>query len=103
MITEAKIATLRPKEYDTPRLTTFLFFAFEQAWGRTSGGSDASIRFLSDGSGALTRAMGLVMDTPVGIRTKRFSLIADNGVVTHYFNAEKQSSDTWAPNVLAAL
>lgn len=74
-----------------------------EAWGRTSGGSDASIRFLSDGSGALTRAMGLVMDTPVGIRTKRFSLIADNGVVTHYFNAEKQSSDTWAPNVLAAL
>lgn len=47
--------------------------------------------------------MGLVMDTPVGIRTKRFSLIADNGVVTHYFNADKQSSDTWAPNVLAAL
>jgi 2-Cys peroxiredoxin 5 len=37
------------------------------------------------------------------VRTKRFSLIADDGVVTHYFSADKESSDTWAPNVLAAL
>jgi len=74
-----------------------------EAWGRTSGGSAAGIRFLADDSGALTRALGLVMETPVGIRTKRFSLIAKDTVVTHYFSSAKESSDTWAPNVLAKL
>lgn len=74
-----------------------------EAWGRTSGGADAGIRFLADDSGALTRALGLVMDTPVGIRTKRFSLVADDNKVTHYFSSAKQSSDTWAPSVLSKL
>jgi 2-Cys peroxiredoxin 5 len=74
-----------------------------EAWGRTSGGSDAGIRFLADDTGDLTRALGLAKETPVGIRTQRFSLIADDGVVTHYFSSAKQASDTWAPNVLAKL
>jgi peroxiredoxin len=75
-----------------------------EAWGRTTGGTAAGIRFLSDGStGALTKALGLVVATPMGMRTKRFSLIADNNVVTHYFSSAKESSDTWAPAVLSAL
>ena len=74
-----------------------------QAWGRTSGGAVKAIRFLADGAGELTRALGLVMETPNGIRTKRFSLIAEDGVVTHYFSSAKESSDTWAPAVLAKL
>ena len=74
-----------------------------EAWGRTSGGSDAGIRFLADADGELTKSLGLVMDTPVMMRTKRFSLIAEDGVVTHYFSSAKESSDTWAPKVLAAL
>jgi len=43
------------------------------------------------------------MPTPVLLRTKRFSLIAEDGKVTHYFSSAKQSSDTWAPAVLSAL
>ena len=74
-----------------------------QAWGRTSGGADAGIRFLSDDSGDLTKALGLELPTPVLLRTKRFSLIAEDGKVTHYFSSAKQSSDTWAPAVLSAL
>jgi len=74
-----------------------------EAWGRTSGGAAAGIRFLADASGDLTRALGLVMETPVGIRTKRFSLVAEDGKVTHYFSSAKESSDTWAPAVLAKL
>lgn len=74
-----------------------------QAWGRTSGGAGAGIRFLSDDSGTLTKSLGLIKETPVGIRTKRFSLITDDGVVTNYFSSSEQSSDTWAPNVLSAL
>lgn len=74
-----------------------------EAWGRTSGGSDAGIRFLSDSNGELTKALGLVMETPVGLRTKRFSLVADDGKVTHYFSADKETSNTWAPAMLAKL
>lgn len=74
-----------------------------EAWGRTSGGSDAGIRFLSDAEGKLTKEFGLVVETPVGISTKRFSLIADDNKITHYFSSGKESSDTWALNVLAAL
>jgi 2-Cys peroxiredoxin 5 len=74
-----------------------------EAWGRTSGGADAGIRFLADDSGELTKALGLELPTPVLLRTKRFSLIAEDGKVTHYFSSAKQSSDTWAPAVLSAL
>jgi peroxiredoxin 5 len=74
-----------------------------QAWGRTSGGADAGIRFLSDDSGDLTKSLGLAKEGPVMLRTGRFSLIADDGVVTHYFSSAKEASDTWAPKVLAAL
>ncbi|KAL7537500.1 hypothetical protein ACHAXR_007859 [Thalassiosira sp. AJA248-18] len=77
-----------------------------EAWGRSSGGADAGIRFLSDADGELSRALGLVIEpSPEGfmVRSKRFSLIAEDGVVTHYFSSAKESSDTWAPNVLKAL
>jgi peroxiredoxin len=74
-----------------------------KAWGRTSGGSDAGIRFLSDSNAELTKAFGLVMENPMMPRTKRFSLIAEDGVVTNYFSSAEQSSNTWAPAVLAKL
>ena len=51
----------------------------------------------------MTKALGLVMGTSTMTRTKRFSLIAEDGVVTHYFSSAKESSDTWAPAVLSAL
>lgn len=74
-----------------------------QAWGRTSGGTDVGIRFLSDSNAELSKSLGLVMETANGIRTKRFSLIAEDNKVTHYFNADKESSNTWAPTIVAAL
>ena len=74
-----------------------------EAWGRTSGGVDAGLMFLSDPDAALSRAFGLSIEGGVLVRSKRYSLIAEDGVVTHYFSSAEQSSDTWAPNVLAAL
>ena len=74
-----------------------------EAWGRTSGGADAGIMFLSDSNAELSRALGLAIEGDVMVRTKRFSLIAEDGKVTHYFSSAEQSSDTWAPNVLSAL
>ncbi len=75
----------------------------KKAWGRTSGGSDAGIIFLSDANAELSRALGLAIESDVMVRTKRFSLIAEDGVVTHYFSSANESSDTWAPNVLSKL
>jgi len=74
-----------------------------QAWGESSGGAAAGIMFLSDSSGELTQKLGLLMDKPVMQRSQRYSLIADDGVVTHFFSAAKETSNTWAPSVLAAL
>ena len=52
-----------------------------------SGGTEAGIRFLSDTNGVLSTALGLVKVDGMMIRTKRFSLIANDGIVTHYFSS----------------
>lgn len=74
-----------------------------EAWGRMSGGAEAGIMFLSDSNAELCRSFGLNIEGGVMVRCKRFSLIAEDGVVTRYFSSAEQSSDTWAPNVLAQL
>ena len=54
------------------------------AWARDQG-VPAGLRMLADGNGAFTRALGLELDaTPfgMGLRAKRFALVADDGVVT---------------------
>lgn len=54
------------------------------AWARFSGGED-KILYLADGSGDFARATGLDVDLSqhgMGVRNKRFSLIAEDGVVT---------------------
>ena len=68
-----------------------------------SGGADAGIMFLADDGAELASALGLTMSTGCLVRSKRYSLIADDGVVTHYFSSSEQASDTWAPNVLSSL
>lgn len=53
------------------------------AWARFSGG-EGKILFLADGSGDFARATGLDIDLSqngMGHRNKRFSLIAEDGVV----------------------
>ena len=74
-----------------------------EAWGRTSRGADAGIMFLSDSEAELSRAFGLSIEGGILVRSKRYSLIAEDGVVTHYFSSAEESSNTWAPNVLASL
>mmetsp|Transcript_20533 Transcript_20533/g.31157 ORF Transcript_20533/g.31157 Transcript_20533/m.31157 type:complete len:205 (-) Transcript_20533:47-661(-) len=74
-----------------------------EAWGRTSGGADAGIMFLSDGNAELSRAFGLSIEGGILVRSKRYSLIAEDGVVTQYFSSAEESSNTWAPAVLAKL
>ena len=53
------------------------------AWGKEEKGI-GKIRFLGDGSGTWTKALGLELDLTargMGVRMQRFSMLADNGVV----------------------
>jgi peroxiredoxin len=52
------------------------------AWGREHG-AIGRVRMLGDGSAELTRKLGLDKDIPgMGVRSRRFSLLVDDGVVT---------------------
>ncbi|WP_337266311.1 peroxiredoxin [Oryzifoliimicrobium ureilyticus] len=53
------------------------------AWAQSSGGM-GKIHFLADWDGAFTKALGLDADLSaggLGVRSKRYSMLVDNGVV----------------------
>ncbi|SNY92058.1 Peroxiredoxin [Cohaesibacter sp. ES.047] len=55
------------------------------AWAKASGG-EGQVTFLADGNAEFVRACGLDMDMSaggMGVRSSRFSMIVDDGVVTH--------------------
>jgi len=54
------------------------------AWARFTGAEDKLV-FLADGSGDFARAIGLDLDLAargMGLRSQRYSMIVDDGVVT---------------------
>lgn len=55
-----------------------------EAWGKAHA-ADGKVRMLADTTGAYTKALGLDLDLTAalgGVRTKRFSAVVENGVVT---------------------
>lgn len=60
-----------------------------QAWAKDfQNNHDDKIIFLSDGCGALTTALGMNVDLSqlcLGLRSKRYVLVVDDGVVQHVF------------------
>ena len=58
------------------------------AWGKAQNAEN--LMMLADGDGSYTKALGLEMDTAAfgGLRSQRYSMVIDNGVVTH-LNIEK--------------
>ena len=53
------------------------------AWGKSQG-TDGKVLMLADGNGEFTKAIGLELDASgfgMGLRSQRFSLIANDGVV----------------------
>jgi peroxiredoxin (alkyl hydroperoxide reductase subunit C) len=76
------------------------------AWAKDQGSGD-KILMLADGSGALTKAMGLELDLVargLGVRSQRFALVAKDGKVTHLAIEEPGGFDvSRAEAVLAAL
>ena len=77
-----------------------------QAWGESQG-VPKGLKLLSDGNADLTRALGLEMDASgygMGIRSKRFALYAEDGIVTQLFvEAPGEFKVSGAEHVLAAL
>jgi peroxiredoxin len=58
-----------------------------QAWANSAGVPDG-MRMVADGNAELTRALGLELDASaygMGIRSKRFAMLVEDGVVTQLF------------------
>ncbi|QHQ36479.1 peroxiredoxin [Algicella marina] len=57
-----------------------------KAWGESTGASEAGIRMLADPASDFAKALGLEFSAPpAGLlsRSRRFSLVAEGGKVTH--------------------
>ena len=57
------------------------------AWAASTGADKAGLTFLGDADGSFTKAIGLDFDVPQSGffgRSKRYSLLAEDGVVTRY-------------------
>ena len=76
------------------------------AWGQSQN-TPEGLMMLADGNGAFTQAMGLEMDASafgMGIRSKRFALYAEDGVVKLlHVEAPGEFKVSSAEAVLAAL
>ncbi|MEP9370924.1 peroxiredoxin [Mesorhizobium sp. KR1-2] len=77
------------------------------AWARSTG-ADGKILFLADGNGDFVRAAGLDTDLTgggLGIRSKRFSMIVDDGKVTalNIEDAPGQAVESGAAKLLEQL
>ena len=76
------------------------------AWGKTQNAEH--LLLLADGSGEFTQAIGLELDARgfgMGTRSKRYSMIVDNGVVTS-LNVEPDGAgvqESTAEKILAQL
>lgn len=74
------------------------------AWAKASGG-EGKIRFLADGNATFTKALGLENDLTaggLGIRSKRFSMLVKDGIVT-LLNVEEVSSKAEVSNAATLL
>jgi glutaredoxin/glutathione-dependent peroxiredoxin len=74
---------IKAKGVDTVACTSVNDVHVMNAWGKHSG-ADGKIMMLADGNGTFAKACGLLFDLNVagmGERSKRYSMIVDNGVV----------------------
>jgi peroxiredoxin len=95
----------KAKGYDVACLSVNDAFVMS-AWAKSQDAPD-SIIMIADGNAEFTKALGLELDaTPfgMGLRAKRFALVADDGKVTRLFvEAPGEFSVSSAESVLSAL
>jgi peroxiredoxin len=78
-----------------------------KAWAEASGGKD-KVRFVSDGNAEFVQKAGLANDSSargMGIRSKRFAMIVEDGVVTALLleDTPAQAISSSAARILEAL
>jgi peroxiredoxin (alkyl hydroperoxide reductase subunit C) len=81
----SNIEALKAKGVDTIACMAVNDVFVMDAWAKSQDVGD-KIVMLADGSGVLTKALGLELDLTargLGIRSQRFALVAKDGVVTH--------------------
>ncbi len=75
------------------------------AWGKSQNSGE--IQMLADGNGVFAKALGLELDASkfgMGLRSQRFALVANDGVVTHLFvEAPGEFKVSAADHVLANI
>ncbi|MBG1233385.1 peroxiredoxin [Aestuariivirga litoralis] len=83
-------AAIKAKGVDTIACVSVNDVHVMKAWSKASG-ADGKIVMLADGTADFAKAVGLdaVMGA-MGLRSKRYSMIVDKGVVTH-LNVEEKS------------
>jgi glutaredoxin/glutathione-dependent peroxiredoxin len=78
-----------------------------RAWGQSTPGFPTSqIKMLADGSAELTVALGLQKDltkSRMGVRSMRYAVIVENGVITSLNVDEKGMTLSSAENILSIL
>ena len=74
-----------------------------RAWGQAQNASE--IMMLGDGDGSFTKALGLDMDTTGfgGVRSQRYAMIVDNGVVTQLNVEEPQKFEVSTADTILGL
>jgi glutaredoxin/glutathione-dependent peroxiredoxin len=86
-----KAADIKAKGIDEIACVAVNDAAVMGAWGKDQK-TDGKVTMLADGSGDFVRALGLELDLSkggLGIRSKRYSMLVDNGVVKA-INIEQQ-------------
>ena len=77
------LAAFKAKGIDTVAVTAVNDAFVMKAWAEKSGG-DGKIDFLADGSADFAKGVDMVLDATaggLGIRSKRYSMLVDDGVV----------------------
>jgi peroxiredoxin len=103
-----KSAEFHQKGVDTIAVTTTNDHFVMSAWSKVAG-ADGKVEFLADGNGEFAKAIGLNYDGSErgmgGVRSKRYSMLVDDGVVKA-LNIEENAAKaemTSAENLMKAL
>ncbi len=86
----AKADEIKAKGVDTIAVTGVNDAFVMDAWAKDTGGN-GKIDFLADGSGAFAKAVDLTVnlnERGLGLRSRRYAMIVDNGVVRDVFVEE---------------
>jgi glutaredoxin/glutathione-dependent peroxiredoxin len=99
-------AALRGKGVDTVACMAVNDAFVMEAWSKAQGAPD-ELLMLADGNAEFTKKLGLEFDATsfgMGLRSQRFAVVADDGVVTHLFvEAPGEFKVSAAEHVLEAL